>query len=384
MIDRYNLPADTAVLVNDHLARCKNLALILDKYPPQSVVADSKNKGPWLQSLVRGNHVDPALAESAYRRWYSMIEAIKATTFQAALDWRMVVGLGGESVLETDITLHHLYGIPFIPGSALKGLTRSYVTSEIDEYKSEKEENDHKDVQRIFGMQKQAGTVIFFDAMPAGGNAALALDIMNPHYPDYYGGTKLPTNDQNPVPITFLTVTSTTFTFALAPRAAFDEEQRKRHEEDVKQVGIWLRKALEEYGIGGKTSAGYGYFKKEVASAETLSPPNVTESAIQTQRPSGSKERIRARLPEFRAGQEIRGAVVTLTEELLRKISPEIKAVLRYESFPTTEVVMAVSEEDAQNWKPGETRICIFEREQKHGDLVVWICRPRAKKDKKK
>jgi len=61
-----------------------------------------------------------------------MMSAIEATCFDVSLDWRIVIGLGGESVLETDITLHHLYGIPFIPGSALKGLTRAYVTGEIE------------------------------------------------------------------------------------------------------------------------------------------------------------------------------------------------------------------------------------------------------------
>src|SRR6266699_2079206 len=134
MGERYNLPADTAVFINDHIARCKNLALILDKYPPQVVIEETKNKGPWLQDLVKGSHIDTALTQSAYNRWHTMMSAMGATLFDAALDWRMVIGLGGESVLETDITLHHLYGIPFIPGSALKGLTRAYVSAEYKQY----------------------------------------------------------------------------------------------------------------------------------------------------------------------------------------------------------------------------------------------------------
>src|SRR6266702_162605 len=185
MSDRYNLPADTAVLVNDRIARCKNLALILDKYPPQHVVADTKNKGPWLQGLIKGDHIDAPLAQSAYNRWRSMMSAIEATCFDVSLDWRIVIGLGGESVLETDITLHHLYGIPFIPASALKGLTRAYVTREVEGYKSDKIDNDNEEVKRIFGSQEHAGTVIFFDAMPRNGGTNFVLDIMNPHYPEY-------------------------------------------------------------------------------------------------------------------------------------------------------------------------------------------------------
>ncbi len=370
MSDRYNLPANTATLVNDHITKCKNLGLILDKYPPQAVVAETKNKGPWLQDLLKDTHIDAVLAQSAYKRWHDMMSAMQAMTFQASLDWRMVVGLGGESVLETDITLHHLYGIPFIPGSALKGLTRAYVTGEIEGYKSEKRENDNDDIQRIFGEEKQAGSVIFFDAMPTDGKAAFALDIMNPHYGDYYGGNKPPTNDQNPVPVTFLTVTGTTFTFALIPRRAASKEQKTQHVKDVEQVKEWLGEALRQYGIGGKTSAGYGYFKKARATTEPIQSPNTTDHA--------------ARLPQFQAGQEIRGAVVPLTEEVRLRMPPGIRAILRYESFPTTEIVMAVSEEEAQNWKSGETRICVFEREQEHDGLVVWICKLRVKKDKDK
>ncbi|MBO0795186.1 MAG: type III-B CRISPR module RAMP protein Cmr6, partial [Ktedonobacteraceae bacterium] len=346
MGDRYNLPADTATLVNDHITRCKNLALILDKYPPQTVVADTKHKGPWLQNLAKGDHIDPNLAQSAYNRWHAMVSAMQATLFQASLDWRMVIGLGGESVIETDITLHHLYGIPFIPASALKGLTRAYVTGEIEGYRSEKIEDDNDEIKRIFGSQKQAGTVIFFDAMPTDGKAAFTLDIMNPHYAEYYGGNKPPTNDQNPIPVTFLTVTDTTFTFALAPRDA----SKTQHIEDVEQrARVWLQEALQKYGVGGKTSAGYGYFKKERAATESIQVLNTADTVPQT--PSKRTEQIRARLPQFRKGQEIRGAVVPLTEELRRKMPPGIKAVLRYESFLTTEAVMAVSEEEAQNWK---------------------------------
>ena len=45
-------------------------------------------------------------------------------------DWRLIVGLGGESVYETSITLHHIYGIPYIPASSIKGVIRSWIITE--------------------------------------------------------------------------------------------------------------------------------------------------------------------------------------------------------------------------------------------------------------
>ncbi len=130
------------------------------------------------------------------------MKAREAALFTGEADWRIVVGLGGESVLETDITLHHLYGIPFIPGSALKGLTRAYAAMEEPAYfvvdakdegklkPSLKEETDHEDIKEMFGTQEHAGTVIFFDAMPENGANTFVVDIMNPHYPDYYNALK--------------------------------------------------------------------------------------------------------------------------------------------------------------------------------------------------
>ena len=38
----------------------------------------------------------------------------------------MVIGLGSPHVHETAMTWHHTWSIPYIPGSALKGVTRSW------------------------------------------------------------------------------------------------------------------------------------------------------------------------------------------------------------------------------------------------------------------
>ena len=46
------------------------------------------------------------------------------------IDWRMVVGLGSDHVQETNMTLDHVHGIPYLPGSAIKGIVRSWVIQE--------------------------------------------------------------------------------------------------------------------------------------------------------------------------------------------------------------------------------------------------------------
>ncbi len=341
-MSNYYLPGEIArLLTEDRLRRCKNLGLILDKYPPQSAIQRSEDKSKWLKTFESDNHIDPKLAENVYQRWFNATAVEGVQRFSATTDWRMVVGLGGETVLETDLTLHHLYGIPFIPGSTLKGLTRAYVTGEVNQ--SSKINNDPPIVQQIFGTQKDAGTVIFFDAMPVDGKVEIDLDIMNAHYPKYYGEQQLPANDQDPNPVTFLTVINTTFKFALAPR-------RPQDVNDVTLAMEWLQKALQEYGVGGKTSAGYGYF--------TISIPT---------------QYIRPNIPRFAAGQRISGTVVAPTDELRRK-APEAKAFLRYREFPTKYVLIIVEVEEAVNWTAGQTRNCLFVREEEREGCTVLIC----------
>ena len=53
-------------------------------------------------------------------------QGIKLYCVDATVDWRLIVGLGSENVQETNMTLHHIYGIPYIPGSAVKGVLRHW------------------------------------------------------------------------------------------------------------------------------------------------------------------------------------------------------------------------------------------------------------------
>ncbi len=166
------------------------------------------------------------------------------------LSWRMVIGLGASHPQETSMTLHHIYGIPYIPGSAVKGITRHWVIFNEFNQNEEKAEKDEI-FQSIFGTQKEAGKIIFFDAYPVD-EIKLKLDIMNPHYPDYYGKNQPPADWQNPVPIKFLTLENTRFSFYIAA---------KKGNKDLLDKAIeFLKDALKNYGIGAKTSLGYGIF----------------------------------------------------------------------------------------------------------------------------
>jgi CRISPR-associated protein Cmr6 len=207
-------------------------------------------------------------------------EGYNLQNFSLSLSWRLVIGLGASHPQETSMTLHHIYGIPYIPGSAIKGVTRHWTVLKFAEEMSKSEnikfekaigevskalENGEKlelkvgglefnQLIEIFGTQKQEGKVVFFDAYPVG-EMKLKIDIMNPHYPKYYSEGQPPTDWQNPVPLKFLTVKNTKFVFYLASKSKDDPEKKLLNE--AKEL---LLEAIKNYGIGAKTSLGYGHF----------------------------------------------------------------------------------------------------------------------------
>lgn len=185
---------------------------------------------------------------SAYRRrWCEMLDTYQAQgyvvrRFSLRAASRVVVGLGAESVLETSICLHRIYGFPIIPGSALKGLARAYARL-----------LNSPSLVEIFGAgppEAKAGKVIFFDAIPDDPhNLELQLDVMNPHYAPYYQGSAPPADYHSPIPIFFLTIApGSRFLFALASEC----------ENLASQAEEYLKEGLMKLGIGAKTTAGYG------------------------------------------------------------------------------------------------------------------------------
>ena len=253
------------------------------------------------------------------KRHAQMIEAIKVmhlvdNSFSASLTWRMVVGLGNESVHETSMTLHHVYGIPYIPGSALKGIARDMAIAELCEELGNNERPDVLDklfdasfielekldtpqkkrdyvksngtvfceneeyapqdatidkilggwprfrtAQQVLGSQGQAGKIIFFDTFPEE-SVKMTPDIMNPHYPKYYGEKQPPSDWQNPIPVSFLTLENAKFTFALAAKRKNEEPSSQ---ELLNAAVSWLKQGVTEHGIGAKTAVGYGYFTEQ-------------------------------------------------------------------------------------------------------------------------
>lgn len=292
---KYLTPNDTAALLASHVNKCQNLALILGRYVPQEVINNDdvpgnrnvKFRNEWMPPLVRKFNQDAiGKTVAAYHaRWQGMAAAAASTAWDMTLLTRLIVGLGGKGALEIGITLDKITGLPYIPGSALKGLCRSYALYEIaakhdgvdplkpdaltklDEALATGQgyNGDAKVYADCFGSQEDAGKLIFFDgtvrALP-NGKSLFALDAMTPHFPKYYrdSGRSAPADNDGPNPVTFITVAhGTTFSFAVGIRHG----QRDQYTEGLRETAVkWLKAALQEFGVGSKTAAGYGAFKE--------------------------------------------------------------------------------------------------------------------------
>ena len=109
-----------------------------------------------------------------------------------------------------------------------------------------------EDFRRAFGTGQKQGEIDFLEATPHPG-WTYELDVMTPHYGDYYSdATKqnvAPADWLNLNPITFLTV-------GKGSRFRFDVSGKDSLL--LSKVTDWLKMALSEQGVGSKTNAGYG------------------------------------------------------------------------------------------------------------------------------
>lgn len=188
-----------------------------------------------------------------HTRQRALIERLGGGCVEVKTDWRFVTGMGNGHPFEAGFTWHRTLGVPYLTGSSVKGLMRAWA----DPVKGWGGVADVHEVNRLFGDSDAhgAGILILFDALPDPA-PTLELDILNPHYGEYYRSPdKQPPADYlQPKPVFFLTVAPRQpFCFYLAPRPSSQTPDK-----DLDFGLELLETALEMLGAGGKTAVGYG------------------------------------------------------------------------------------------------------------------------------
>lgn len=277
----------------------QHLGLLLDRFAPQEAFGTGKRD--WLAAITQVG-LDRDLLQAQRKRWQetvapSLFDSVPLLRLQTAS--RLVVGLGAEHALETAITVDRNSGAPVIPGSALKGVARTfaligiaqllqftdqqidtaldtldnwlsgeklkratlndYGLRDLNDEKREKLFDSIKLFRLIFGCVGEIGRVIFFNGIYVGEGNPFEVDVMTPHFSSYYttsANRPAPSDDQNPVPIPYLVVKpKQKFRFAIGVHTAEDV--------DLAKIACgYLETGLTIYGVGAKTAQGYGIFQK--------------------------------------------------------------------------------------------------------------------------
>lgn len=288
------------ILGGERFPHCESASLRLDKL----VTVGNKKKLREISDVV-----------SLHNRRKPKVAAFVPTGFDAfvaTLRSNLIVNQAGGVLENAGISLHPHFNVPFLPGSAVKGVARHAAWCLWkDETNSDRKDDLAKRIARTFGyptqnadldkalkdlkVSERSGSVSFMAAFPCSASgeeapATLAVDILTPH-----GGNDWTDPVPNPFPVV---AKGTSFKFAVGP-AGSDGERC------LKDAVRWLQKGLTEGGLGAKTAAGYGAF--EIAGVENVEPKKTYT--------------LRLVSPAFLRGAE-------KDEETLREAS--LRGVLRY------------------------------------------------------
>lgn len=274
------------------------------------------------------------------------------------------------TVTDGTVLLHHTYGVPYIPGSALKGALRSRLdklaagrgpeAQRIRELTGEilgrlgsepTKADDASAATQSSGDETEglASLLDFYDALwipdppPHQKDwSPLALDIVNPHHPTYYtereGARGLPGDSDEPVPVQRLSV---------APRTRFLVVVEAP---SCSEMALWLDWLLDEVlvaaladdGIGAWTSSGYGRLERldqPPHTTVTTSPKTTSAPTADQWQPAqilydAGRVELTAILPD----QKKATALPKETRELLEKLDPSLREAIQRRRKASAEV----------------------------------------------
>lgn len=241
-----------------------------------------------LQACKLTSHDKATMRALATRQNHTAQSTPHTLTLDAIATAPFTTGLGNEHPLENGFAFLNPYGLPYLPGSGVKGVLRQAAR----ELASGKWGDSHgwshdkihllgkielSTIDALFGLEGKdgdsdhvRGALSFWDALPQIPGDHLAVDIMTPHQSHYYqqkndrksGGSTSPHDSGAPNPISFLTLPpGTGFAFhvvcdaahleRLAPDLAHGQRWQSLLTAAFEHAFAWL-------GFGAKTAVGYG------------------------------------------------------------------------------------------------------------------------------
>lgn len=313
------MPLDTQDALRQNAERCESRSLFMDRFANPGA-KDSGNVHPrrdWFTALLGKAAVRSASASR--RAWLAQIAVRgQGPILYAQLQSRLMVNMAGGVMENAGLCLDR-FGLPYLPGSAVKGCARRMAIQELLEARELGKPLPDiarllADIALVFGWGEQdwssrqkdrrfisdfayavgesswdevarlarallprtdhfAGSVSFLPAYPVDLGkigqmeglpvelppfGKLELDVLTCHHGKYYSGNlamPVALDNEEPVPVVFPTVAAG-HVFDFAILPLRDCAQSL-----LDQARTWLATGLSSFGLGAKTAAGYGWFE---------------------------------------------------------------------------------------------------------------------------
>lgn len=237
-----------------------------------------------------------------------MVEQGRLLTLYARSTAPFTTGLGNEHPLENGFAFLNPYGLPYLPGSGVKGVLRQAARELIGGEWGESQGWTDKATTALFGLESgdgatkhQRGALMFWDVLPQIAGDSLQVEVMTAHQSHYHqgrsdrgsGDSTSPHDSGRPNPINFLTVPPNSgFTFHVQCDVAFLRRIEPALAEDLRWQALMravFEHAFSWLGFGAKTAVGYGAMTPD-AKAETAA---ATERAARQRAAEEAAERER-------------------------------------------------------------------------------------------
>ncbi len=305
---------------NENLSQVTNRLIAERRLPSLWQKNDHAGRKAWdLVSVLSGN--DRATMQALAARTDSLAKAMApARVWSCAVEATspFTTGLGNEHPLENGFSFLNPYGLPYLPGSGVKGVVREAARQLAegmweDSRGWDKETVGHcivvEDGEKLeipltaldvlLGRETPEGesghfrgVLTFWDVVPQIAGDRLRVEVMTPHQSHYYqqkadnksGNSTAPHDSGQPNPILFLTVPpGSKFHFhvvcdlarlkRVAPALLEEDRWRKLLEAAFEHAFDWL-------GFGAKTAVGYGAMRRQHENApdsDTAAPQGAAE-----------------------------------------------------------------------------------------------------------
>ena len=339
-----------------------------------------ENKVTALQQACALSKGDKDIAKAMLQRQnqtFATVTPAQGLRLQATAIAPFTTGLGNEHPLENGFAFLNPYGLPYLPGSGVKGVLRR-ATSELasgewsaSDWSTDLRHEVHtlegkrlfdaSDLDVLFGSEALngedhlRGVLSFWDVIPQIEGNSLMVEIMTPHQSHYYQGNQgkatagsiSPHDSGSPNPISFLTVPpQSAFAFHvvcdsarlqhLAPDLAANDRWKLLLTEAFEHAFNWL-------GFGAKTSVGYGAMGRDTQAEEKLARAQAEAQATASQAAkmanlSENARKIEAFVLDCKARlEQLRGGKDKPNTELHAKARALSKAALEGADWSTEE-----------------------------------------------